>query len=94
MVSVTFRPLYPRQKAAGTPLDSRLSGPHGLYERNGEETKVIVLFGNRTPIAGYIHSTEKIAGRPRLRWEDVREDLGKMKIRNWSRMAMDRETWR
>jgi hypothetical protein len=31
-------------------------------------------------------------GRPRLRWEDdVRVDLGKMKIRNWSEMAMDRE---
>jgi hypothetical protein len=31
-------------------------------------------------------------GRQRLRWEgDVREDLGRMKIRNWSKMAMGRE---
>jgi hypothetical protein len=31
-------------------------------------------------------------GRPRLRWEDdVRADLGKMYILNWSKMAMDRE---
>jgi hypothetical protein len=33
--------------------------------------------------------------RPRLRWEeDVREDLSKMKILNWSEMAVDKETWR
>jgi hypothetical protein len=51
MVSLTFRPPYPRQKAAGTPLDSMLSGPHSLYERNDEETRVAVLFGNLTPIA-------------------------------------------
>jgi hypothetical protein len=54
MVSLAFRPLYPRQKAAGTPLDSMLvSGPHNLYKykRNGKETKVTVLFGNLTPFA-------------------------------------------
>ena len=50
-VSLTFRPPYPRQKAAGTPLDSTLNRPQGLYERNGEETKVTVVFGNLTPIA-------------------------------------------
>jgi hypothetical protein len=34
-------------------------------------------------------------GRPRLRWEgDVREDMGKMKIQNGSKMAMEREAWR
>ena len=31
-------------------------------------------------------------GRPRLRWEgDVREDVGKIKIQKWSKVAMDRE---
>ena len=31
-------------------------------------------------------------GRPRLRWEDdVRAGLEKMKIQNWSKMAVDRE---
>jgi len=50
MVSLTFRPSYPRQKAVGTPLDSMLSGPHSLYERIGEETKFTVLFSNLTPI--------------------------------------------
>jgi hypothetical protein len=30
-----------------------------------------------------------------LRWEDgVRADLGKMKIQNWSKVAMDREQWK
>ena len=32
-------------------------------------------------------------GRQGSRWEeDVREVLGKMKIQNWSKMAIDRET--
>jgi hypothetical protein len=34
-------------------------------------------------------------GRPRLRWEDdVRADLEKMRIQNWSKMARDREVWK
>jgi hypothetical protein len=34
-------------------------------------------------------------GRLRLRLEDdVREDLGRMKIQNWSKMPMDREAWK
>jgi hypothetical protein len=33
-------------------------------------------------------------GRLRLRWEGgVREDLGRMKIQDWSKVAMDTETW-
>ena len=33
--------------------------------------------------------------RPRLRWKgDVREDLGKMKIQNGSKMAMERDAWK
>jgi hypothetical protein len=32
-------------------------------------------------------------GRPRQRWqEDVMEDLGKMKIKNWKETARDRRT--
>jgi hypothetical protein len=34
-------------------------------------------------------------GTPRLRWkDDIREDLGKMKVQNWSKIAMDRDAWR
>ena len=34
-------------------------------------------------------------GRPGLRWgDDVRADLGKMKIQNWSKMVMDRDAWK
>ena len=34
-------------------------------------------------------------GRLRLRWEDdVRENLGRMKIQNWSKRAIDREAWK
>jgi hypothetical protein len=37
----------------------------------------------------------KWIGRPRLRWEDdIRADLEKMKIQNWSKMAIDREAWK
>jgi hypothetical protein len=34
-------------------------------------------------------------GRPSVRWEgDVGADMGKMKIQNWCKMAVDRETWK
>jgi len=34
-------------------------------------------------------------GRLRLSWEgDVGEGLGRMKIQNWSKTAMDREDWK
>ena len=34
-------------------------------------------------------------GRPRQRWQDgVREDLKKLKIKNWKETAKDRRTWR
>lgn len=26
--------------------------------------------------------------------DDVREDLGRMKIQNWSKISMDREAWK
>ena len=33
-------------------------------------------------------------GRPRLRWEDdVRADLGKIKIENWSKMITMKTVW-
>ena len=34
-------------------------------------------------------------GRPKNRWEDdVRMDLQKMKIKNWKRSVLDRDSWR
>ena len=34
-------------------------------------------------------------GRPRQRWqENVREDLKKLKVKNWKETAKDRRTWR
>ena len=34
-------------------------------------------------------------GRPMNRWEDdVRMDLQKMKIKNWKRSVLDRDSWR
>ena len=39
-------------------------------------------------------SVRKI-GRPRSRWEDdVREDVGKIKIQKWTKVAMGREARR
>jgi len=33
-------------------------------------------------------------GRPKNRWEDdVRMDLQKMKIKNWKRSVLDRDSW-
>jgi len=37
----------------------------------------------------------RLVGRPRQRWqEDVREDLKKLKVKNWKEIAQDRRTWR
>ena len=34
-------------------------------------------------------------GRPRLRWDDdVKADMGKMKIQHWSKMAVGRQAWK
>jgi hypothetical protein len=33
-------------------------------------------------------------GRPRQRWQDVMEDLKKLKVKNWKETAKDRRTWR
>jgi len=33
-------------------------------------------------------------GRPRLRWQDVMEDLKKVKVTNWKKTAMGRRSWR
>jgi hypothetical protein len=33
-------------------------------------------------------------GNPRQRWQDVMEDLKKLKVKNWKEAAKDRRTWR
>ena len=33
-------------------------------------------------------------GRPRQRWQDVVENLKKLKFKNWKGAAEDRRTWR
>jgi len=33
-------------------------------------------------------------GRPRQRWQDVMENLKKLKVKNWKETAKDRRTWR
>jgi hypothetical protein len=60
----------------------------GHIVRMDEERSVIRITEWRPTAVGRI-------GRPRLRWEKgVREDLGKIKIQNWSKMVMDREAWK
>jgi len=36
----------------------------------------------------------RAVGRPRQRWQDVMEDLKKLKVENWKEIAKDRRTWR
>ena len=39
-------------------------------------------------------STAVRIGTQMSRWEHVTENLGKMKIQTWSKMAIDREAWK
>jgi hypothetical protein len=36
----------------------------------------------------------RTVGKPRQRWQDVMEDLKKLKVKNWKKEAKDRRTWR
>jgi hypothetical protein len=39
--------------------------------------------------------TKRVRGRPKLRWfDDVREDLRMLKVKNWRSTVMDRDAWR
>lgn len=34
-------------------------------------------------------------GRPKIRWEDdIRKDLQIMRIKNWKKKVLDRDTWK
>jgi hypothetical protein len=37
--------------------------------------------------------TKRVRGRPKLRWFDVREDLGILKVEDWRSTVMDRDAW-
>jgi hypothetical protein len=49
------------------------------------------IWEGRKEQSGQLHLRR--TGRPRLGWDNVRQDLGRTKIQNWSKMAMDREAW-
>jgi len=38
--------------------------------------------------------TTRPRGRPKCRWEDIIQDLGQMKIKNWLACVQDREKWK
>jgi hypothetical protein len=39
--------------------------------------------------------TKRVRGRPKLRWfDDVRDDLSMLKIKDWRPTAMNRDAWR
>ena len=33
-------------------------------------------------------------GRPKIRWEDVLEDIKSMNVRNWKNVAQNRDRWK
>jgi hypothetical protein len=40
-------------------------------------------------------NTKRARGRPKLRWfDDVREELRILKVKDWRSTAMDRDAWR
>jgi len=38
--------------------------------------------------------TTRPRGRPKHRWEDIMQDLGQMKIKNWITCVQDRAKWK
>jgi len=38
--------------------------------------------------------TTRSRGRPKYRWEDIIQDLGQMKIKNWLTCIQDRAKWK
>jgi hypothetical protein len=39
--------------------------------------------------------TKRVTGRPKMRWfDDVREDLRILKVKDWRPTAMDRDAWK
>ena len=38
--------------------------------------------------------TTRPTGRPKYRWEDIIQDLGQMKIKNWITCVQDRAKWK
>ena len=43
---------------------------------------------------GRIPFTSRPVGRPKSRWEDVRNDLRKMKLLKWTEQVQDRSKWK
>jgi len=60
----------------------------GHVERMPNEREVTIIFKWK-PLAS------RPKGRPKNRWgDDVRIDLQKMKVKNWKKSVLDRDTWR
>ena len=60
----------------------------GHVERMPNEREVTIIYKWK-PLAS------RPKGRPENRWEDdVRMELQKMKIKNWKRSVLDRDSWR
>jgi hypothetical protein len=39
--------------------------------------------------------TSRPIGRPKIRWEDdIRKDLQTMRIKNWKKQLLDKDTWK
>jgi hypothetical protein len=73
-----LRPVAVRRIGRSRPVAVRRIGrPRPVAER---------MIGRPGPVA------VRTIGIPRIRWEvEVRVDLGKIKIRNWGKMGMERE---
>ena len=62
-------------------------GWYGHIERM-QETRMVKAIYSWKPIS------KRPTGRPKIRWEDVKKDIQRLKVPNWKTLVQDRRRWK
>jgi hypothetical protein len=64
----------------------------GRYER--QVLQCGLAMPHKRYVEGSIPLTKISQGRPKYRWQDIKQDICQMKIKNWIARVQDREKWK
>ena len=53
-----------------------------------QETRMVKAIYSWKPIS------KRPTGRPKIRWEDVKKDIQRLKVPNWKTLVQDRRRWK